>query len=127
MIEILIKENLKRYGSHLTVGQLKEFINRNNLPDDALVMIQRVEDIYFEEHHWGVYLKNGLFSHDARQWNNDIDGKFLNKEEYPNFDRSKVDYASEEEINEMKEQYHPAFCCVKYEDDKDLLFIDLHH
>jgi hypothetical protein len=27
----------------------------------------------------------------------------------------------------IKEQYHPAWGCVRYGDDTDLLFIDLHY
>ncbi len=128
MPEELTKEDLQKYKNHhLTVGRLKEFIEKHNLPNDALVMIQRIEDVYFEENHWSVYLKDGMFVEDAKQWNIDIDNKFLNKEEYPNFDRSEYDYISEEEIKELKEQYHPAFSCVRYNDDTDLLFIDLHY
>lgn len=34
----------------VTVGQLKEVLK--NLPDDMPVGYQRIEDIYFEKHHW---------------------------------------------------------------------------
>lgn len=51
------KDGLKKYDDYLTVGKLKDFLNRYNLPDDANVVIQRVEDVYYEKHGWGVYLK----------------------------------------------------------------------
>jgi hypothetical protein len=47
-------EDLSRYreSGHLTVGKLKEAIA--NMPDDGLVLVQRIEDMYFEENNWGV-------------------------------------------------------------------------
>lgn len=36
----------------LTVGQLLEFIQKNNIPLDAKVKYERIEDSYFEEHGW---------------------------------------------------------------------------
>jgi hypothetical protein len=34
----------------LTVGSLREFIS--DLPDDMLVLYERIEDVYFDIHHW---------------------------------------------------------------------------
>lgn len=99
-IKEITKEELDGYEHYLTVGKLKEFISKNNLPDNAKVLIQRVEDVYFEKHNWGVYLKEGdsVFKDD----NGDIDKSSL-------------------------EQYHPAWCCAKYKDEADVLFLDLHY
>ena len=47
-IKKLTKEDIKKYKNHLTVGGLKEFVKKNGIPDDAKIMIQRVEDFYFE-------------------------------------------------------------------------------
>ena len=87
-MKVITKEEIKEYLG-LTVGELKEFINKHNLPDDAKVLIERVEDKYYENHGWGVYLKDGIW-----------------------------DY---------KIQYHPALSCVKYVDENENLFIDLHY
>lgn len=84
------KEDLSDYKHYLTVGDLRAFLEFNDLPDSAHVMIQRVEDMYYEQHGWAVYEKKDL---------------------YPG------DYS----------QYHPAWCCARYKDDTDLLFIDLHY
>lgn len=35
---------------YLTVGELKAALK--DVPDDAAVSYQRIEDIYFKEHHW---------------------------------------------------------------------------
>ena len=47
------KEGKERYrdkGHYLTVGQLRKQLE--NFPDDALVVSQRVEDVYYEKHNW---------------------------------------------------------------------------
>lgn len=38
------------YTNHLTVGQLRKAME--GLPDDAPVVYQRIEDVYFEKHGW---------------------------------------------------------------------------
>ena len=37
---------------NLTVGDLRKFLETHNPPDDAIVLVERVEDIYFEKHGW---------------------------------------------------------------------------
>jgi len=98
--EITKEELINQYQDYLTVGDLKNFLNKHNLPDNAKVVVQRVEDIYYEKHNWGVYLK---------------EGEHTLKDEQGNI------------IKESLEQYHPAWCCVKYNNEDDVLFIDLHY
>jgi hypothetical protein len=108
MIREITKEDLKGYGrsGFLTVKYLKKFLEEHALPDDAIVLIQRVEDVYYEKNGWGVYKKDGEWVDYANKYSPDI---------------------SPEELDEFKEQYHPAWCCVFYHDDPDMLFIDLHY
>jgi len=95
---ILTKEELLAgYIDSLTVDKLLKFIKENKIPLTAKVMIQRIEDMYFEENHWEEYTKKITCKDPA--------GKTV-------------------VINTTT--YHPASFCVKYEDDADLLFIDLH-
>lgn len=97
----ITKEDLKNgYNYFLTVGDLKEFLDKHKLPDTAKVLIQRVEDFYYQKNNWGVYLKE--VEHSSKDENGNI-------------------------IKESLEQYHPAFCCVKYLDEDDILFIDMHY
>jgi hypothetical protein len=93
-----------------------------------VVMTQRIEDVYFENHGWGVYLKHGLHSSNALKWNEDVEnGKYLDKEKYPNMDESKLKKFSDEDIKNMMEQYHTVFSCVYRENDKEFLFLDSHY
>ena len=119
------KEELKKYKDYLTVGKLKEFLYKHNLPTDALVVVQRVEDIYYEKHNWETYNKKGYHTAQAEQWNIDIKDKFLDKEKYPLVEEQLVSF-TEEQLDESMEKYTPAFCCVKY-DNEDILFINLHY
>ena len=52
-------DNVRRCEEHnagrMTMKDLRAFVSRNeNLPDDTQVVIHRVEDVYFENHHWCV-------------------------------------------------------------------------
>ena len=125
--KVLSKEDVLKYNHFLTVGELKKFLNEHDLPDKSPVMIQRIEDVYYENHNWGVFLKMGESANREIQWNNDIkSGKYLDKDEYPKMKKENLILSSEETIKNMMEQYTPAWSCVRYEDDKDMLFIDLH-
>jgi len=88
------------YSYRLTVGKLKEFLNTCNLPDNAPVLIQRVEDVYYDDNNWGVYFKENEYT------------------EYTE---------AGEVLKDTLAQYHPAHSCVKYKDEGDILFIDLHY
>lgn len=91
---------------HLTVGDLKKFLVEHNIPDDAIVLSQRVEDVYFDNLNWRVYLK-----------------ETYETERY----RRKFPEISQEEIDQASSQYVPVWCPVFYSDDPDILFLDLHY
>lgn len=42
---------------NLTIGDLKKFIEKHDLPDDAIILVERVHDIYFEKHNWETVKK----------------------------------------------------------------------
>ena len=42
---------------NLTIGDLKKFIEKHDLPDDAIVLVERVEDIYFDKYSWETVKK----------------------------------------------------------------------
>jgi hypothetical protein len=109
----------------MTVKELKEAIE--NLPDDAIVYYQRIEDVYFEKHNWNVVKKEGEHYHSLMDWNRDIDsGKYLDDEQYPDIKPENLLKATEKDLEESKEQYIKAFCAVKYGNDNNL-YIDAHY
>ena len=121
------KEELLEYTDNLTVGKLKEFLNKHKLPDNAIVIVQRIEDVYYEKHGWSVYLKSGEYTNKIKKWNKDVmAGKYSDEEEYPKLKGVDLKLYTESDIHASKEQYHPVWCCVRYKDDKDVLFLDLH-
>lgn len=63
-----------------------------------------------------------------KNWNKDIeDEKYLDKEKYPRVKEENLKPFTEEQIKQSMEQYHPVWGCVRYNDDKDVLFLDLHY
>lgn len=49
------KEFREQHKDYLTVGELKKYLT--DYPDDALVVAQRVEDVYYEKHGWKTLKK----------------------------------------------------------------------
>lgn len=94
-------------SERLTVKKLKEFINEQQLSDDAMIVIQRVEDVYYEKHGWQVYTK---------------EPDYINNYGYA------IPPLTSRNLNEpFLEEYRPARNCVKYNDEgDDILFIHLH-
>ncbi len=99
--KVITKEDLKNgYKFNLTVGKLKDFLSKHEIPDSSKVLVERVENKYFENHNWGVYLKDN---------------------------ENTLKNTNGESVKETQSQYIPSWCCVRYEDEKDTLFIDLHY
>lgn len=149
------KEDLYRYTEKgfLTVGRLKKFIQEQNLPDDAPVVVQRIEDRYYEGNDisgmrgcpdtedgiyppgsrsegWGVYLKEGEAYRSVEMMNAKMEEEIIRREngspeEFPMIKDPK-EYIIEPG-DEFKDQYHPVWSPVLYRDDKDILFLDLHY
>ena len=105
----MTKEELMGYvpGMHLTVGDLKAFIEKHDLPDDAIVVTQRVYDAYFEGGH-------------------DISGMRSAEGILPKGSRSSEWGVYCKDTEEGEEQYYPLWCCVKYSKETDILFLDVH-
>lgn len=131
--QILSEKEVKEvFVNHLTVGGLKRSIDKFNIPDEAIVIVQRIEDVYYEKLNWGVLLKEGEHYNNAIQLNGDMKKEIARRErgeepEYPEIkDPNKFICEDENILRELKDQYHPAWGVVGYE-DKDFLFIDLHY
>ncbi len=127
--KVRVIEDLSRYKDHLTVGRLKEFLEKHpELPDDALVLAQRVEDVYYEKNGWGVVMKEGYHYHSYKENNIRMEEEIKRRKngEHPKYDMEDPSKFIVELDDTMKEQYHPAWCCLKYKGDNNL-YIDLHY
>ncbi len=124
-----IIEDVSKYRDFMSVGDLRKFLaEHSELPDDAKVLVQRIEDVYYEKHGWGVVLKEGEHYHSAKELNIRMEEEIKRRKngEHPKYGmEDPAKYIHELDIDLM-EQYHPAWCCVKYKDDNNL-YIDLHY
>jgi hypothetical protein len=100
--EITLDDLDNNYINGLTVGALKELIYRYNLPADGKVLIERIEDFYYENNSWGVVYKE--------------DEQF----------REISKHLTDIEIKHCMDQYHPAWYACKFKDDDKNLYICLH-
>ncbi len=122
------KEELKALplkNHYLTVGRLKKAIA--DLDDNVPVIVERVQDSYYETGGWRVYKTENMHTSFLRETNELIkSGEYFNEDNYPHIKPENVVLASEEEIEASKDQFHPAFC-ANSNLEKDLLFIRLHY
>jgi hypothetical protein len=149
------KEDLKRYqdSGYCTVGDLKKFIEKHGIPDDSVILIQRIEDRYYEgvdisglsgcetsedgiyppgskSEGWGVYLKEGEQYYWQKETNRRMQQEIERRErgedpEYPGIPNPSSFIVPLDET--FMDQYHPAWSPIFYPDDPDTLFIDLHY
>lgn len=126
----LNKTELQKYkkSGYLTVGNLKKFIEKYNLPDDAIVVVQRIQDVYYEKHGWSVYTKPSEESYWMKSHNDKVDsGYYADKENFPDEHPIHTLKYTQEEMDSVNSQYHPVWSPVFYSDDNDILFLDLHY
>jgi len=120
--DVLLKQH------SLTIGDLKKFISNKNFSDDTIVVVQRVEDLYYNNHGWKTYRKYGESANNLMQWNEDVlSGKYKDKRKYPNVDPEDLTIVPQDEIDFARDQYTAAHCCVYYKEDPEILFINLHY
>lgn len=142
---------INKYKDFYTVGQLLEYIIKYNIPMDAKILMQRVEDRYFEgidtsgmcgqledgsygslplgskAKGWETFRIEGENSAFMRNLNERIDsGEFNDKEEYPDIKPENLIKFTEEDIDKVKDEYYPCWSPVYYENEKHL-FLDAHY
>ena len=148
-------KSLVKFG-YLTVGKLKEFLAENDLPDDALVLVQRIEDKYFEgvdisgcigtrpdgtsgilpegskASPWSVYLRGGYWYWSTHRMNENMREEIARRErgeepEYPRIDNPAEHIV--ELTDELKDQYIPVWGCLGYLQDspRNVLLMDCHY
>lgn len=127
-VRILTKEEiLSHHGTSFKM--LKEFVEKHHINENALILVERIEDFYYHYNSWGVLPVKDEAYYNCLKWNEDIDeGKYLNKEKYPNIDPKSLKKFTEEELERAKSQYHPVWCPIFAEEgDKDLIFLCMHY
>ena len=100
----ITKEELMKYQLMLTVGRLKEFLEKSNLPDDAPVLIQRVEDHYYESGNWGVYVKLAEHYYDMKEVSKKEAVKIYNERKKENSSKDKKDDVKDADTDENKQE-----------------------
>jgi hypothetical protein len=125
--KLTIDEVKNHHG--LSVGDLRKFLKDNpDLTDDAPVLVERIEDFYFEKNGWGVVLKEGEHYHYIKQSNQNMLDEIARRErgEDPEYGMENPSDYIQEPTEEDMNQYIHTWCCVKYKDE-NALFIDLHY
>lgn len=104
------KDELLRFrdGHYMTVGDLKKYIDKHNIPDTALVVTEVVDDRYF----------NGGFDISGFRGPNGI---------LPEGSRSGEWKVYVKDRDGLPTRYHPIWCPVSYKNDEnDILFLEQH-
>lgn len=122
-------DDLNKYDCYCTVKELLGFIKEYKISPDSKVLVQRVEDVYFENHGWGTVKKEGQQSSIIKELvNRAKSGVYADKEQFPKMTGERIaeilDY--ENKIDETRDEYIPVWCPVKYKDDNNL-YLDLHY
>lgn len=111
--------------------QLRVFVNKNtDIKDDAPVLIERVEDAYFEGDgfKWDVLKVEGFQYHSQLYLNKDMQDEINRRErgeepEYTMEDTS-VYILPENELGELLEEFYIPHCITT---DKEIVYIYSHY
>lgn len=101
----------------LTLKRFREMTK--DMPEDSLILVERMHDLYFENNRWGVYLEKMNLLFQERE--NQKPVETLSGE-------SIAQNPTEPEIIErLKTQYIPAYFCIKRTTEPKLIYIDFHY
>jgi hypothetical protein len=149
------KESLaERHGHYMRVGDLRKALANPDLSDDAIVLIEHVDDIYYErgrdvvgfssppedgttgvfpkDYHpeeWPVVLRDGYWGWHMKDHNRKVDsGYYADPKNFPEPHPEHKRRYTDEEIRQAMTKFAPAYCCgVGGKDDKDVFFIHMHY
>ncbi len=117
---------IEKYTDFATVGELLDFIEKYKIPRDGKIMVQRVEDVYFEKHNWKTIDMPGFqYSQIKSQVDKAKDGTYANKEDYPKMTDELIESIASTNLDEFKDNYIVAWSPVKHDDDN--LWLDCHY
>ena len=128
----LTKEEVCKIDHQISFGDLKKFIlNNPDIDEKTPVLIERIEDKYFEKRGWAFYLNDGFHYDTMVEFNNSMDeeqdriDQGLEKE-YPGIPDPIVGKYEEEDLKEFKEQFYTGNC-ISLNKTKDLVLIYSHY
>ena len=99
------EEIYEKYKHHLTFKVLEQFVeeNKHTIDPNAKIIVERVEDKYFEKHGWKTLKVEGFQYGSFMKTNENIKAGLCEATEP----------IPQEFINETKEEFHPAWCISK--------------
>jgi len=115
----LTKEELfhNHYPPSLTLKKFREITK--DMPEDSIILIERIHDTYFENHNWSVYLEENEYSFNEKESQNSIET--LSGESIPQNPKDP------KKIEMLKSEYIPAHFCIRRKSEPKLIYIDFHY
>lgn len=116
----LTKEDLfnkTTYPYNLTLKRFREITK--DMPEDSVILVERIHDTYFENHNWSVYLEENEYSFQERESQNSIET--LSGESIPQNPKDP------KKIEMLKSEYIPAHFCIKRKSEPKIIYIDFHY
>ena len=127
-MNIVTKEEILTRANHgLTMGRLRQFILANpQIDDNAPILCERVQDKYYEEHGWEVYLVEGYNYFATKRMNDRMDEEIERRKNGEERQYEKIENPEDYKVeltDDLKEQFHPGWCITKQEDDLVLIYM----
>lgn len=127
----ITKEELEtRFKDSYTVGDLLDFIEKHNIPRSGKILVERVEDVYYEKNNWSTYLKEGEHFHSILRMNKKMQDEINRREKGLEPEYDKLDDPNKfiyKPTDQDKTQYTPIWSAVKYENEDKHLLLDMHY
>lgn len=146
------KDHFTKMQHVLKIKDIKRFLENNqDLDDEAIVMIERIGDSYFngmditglmtvngiappgtKTEGWPVYLVEGESYHSAKNFEKDMIEeveiiKSGGERQYPGIENPEEKIGVYEDWDKLKDQYQVGNCFWRYPDQKDMVFLAIHY
>lgn len=125
MNKITKQELLNSKSDKLTMKDLRKFVENNtDIIDSTPILIERIEDKYFEDKGWKVLLVEGWNYSMIKEFNEkmklEIELRKLGRGEYD--EKLNPEECISELTDDLKEQFFPAWCISK-DNDNSVVYI----
>lgn len=127
---------LSKKGHSLRMKNLRKFVEENtDIADDAPVVVERVEDSYFEGRGtkikgWDVLKVEGFHYHSALEWNKQMkeEADKIERGEDPEYTiKNPLEHIfGEEELEKRKEQFYQPHC-ITTDKENEIVYIYSHY